>query len=274
MTGQKWQCRIAPSLGGGFAGNPYDCWGVKEYKDENAPTVFMGLYSLKDFMVLNNHKGRRAVFFCGSDIRHLRDGYWLDDKGEIRIPPTPIARWINDNCESWCENDIEQSALRSLGIESKICPSFLGDVNKFYASFKPGNKAYSSVSGDDFKLYGWDRIEEIAAQNPDLEIHLFGNIKEWKTDNSNVKVHGRVSQERFDKETREMQGALRLVEFEGFSEIVAKSLLWGQYPVSAIKYPHTLNISEIRDILGKKQPNLEGRKWVLDNVNKFPWNTK
>ena len=55
-------------------------------------------------------------------------------------------------------------------------------------------------------------------------------------------MHGRVAQEVMNEEIKEMQGALRLTEMDGFSEILAKSILWGQWPVSLIKYSHILNI--------------------------------
>ena len=74
------------------------------------------------------------------------------------------------------EQTVDDAAV---DIESQVCPSFLGDVNKFEVSFKPGNKVYTSVSGNDFKLYGWDKIPKLALENPAIEFHLYGNSKQW-----------------------------------------------------------------------------------------------
>ncbi len=76
-----------------------------------------------------------------------------------------------------------------------------------------------------------------------------------------------------------MQAGLRPLEFDGFSEITAKSILWGHQTISRIAYPHvdsyTTNdqlITLINDIKNKRLPNLAAREWLIKNVNQFPWN--
>lgn len=258
---KQWYHRWAPSLGGGFAGTPEEVWGTKPYGPEhiNEPTVFCGLYGVKDFMALHNHKGRRAVWWAGSDIRHFVNGYWLDDTGKIRLDPKPLAKWLSKYAEHWVENKVEHDALKRFGINSKIAPSFLGDINKFHATsnWREG-EYYSSVSGNDFKLYGWDKINVFAKKMPNWKFYLYGNTKPWKGP-KNVIVRGRVTQEEMNHEIISMTGAIRMTEFEGFSEILAKSILWGQKPISKIPYP----------FLGAKDP----RKELLKIVNKYPWST-
>ena len=267
------QYRWAPSLGQ-FEESPEKVWGVVPYDpDSLEPCVFCGVYGLADFYALWRYKGKRYVWWGGSDIRHLNDGYWLSNDNSIRLPPRPLARWININCENWVENEAEYKALHRLGIESNIAPSFLGDVGKFEVSFTQGNKVYSSVSGDDFELYKWNDIDALAKKHPEIEFHLYGNSVPWKTKNKNVIVHGRVPKEQFNEETSKMQGAIRLIPLDGFSEIIAKSVLVGQYPVSLISYPHTLSVSELGDIVKKKEPNYDGRNYYLRNLNKYPWSS-
>src|SRR3990172_7358390 len=116
---QKWQCRIAPSLGKGFAGTPNDVWGTKEYVNDTDPTVFFGLYGLPDFYALWRHKGKKVVLWAGSDISHLRNGYWLDEKGETRVGPHAFVDWISQNCDSYCENEVEQELLLKIGIRCR-----------------------------------------------------------------------------------------------------------------------------------------------------------
>ena len=268
----RWQCRVAPSLGAGFAGTPESAWGVREWMggyDMESPCIFFGLYGLPDFFHLWRHRGRKAILWAGTDIRHFVDGYWLDDKGEIRLPVVGMNTWINENCESYVENEVEQEMLWNFGIKAKVVPSFLGDIDDYEVSFEPNKKFYSSVSGDDWETYGWDRLDEIARQNPDCEFLLYGNTTPWKTQEDNVFPRGRVSQEQMDEETSKTQGAIRLTKFDGFSEILAKSILWGQHPVSPfIAYPHI--DTEIKE---HTEPNLEGRDYYRKNLNQYPWNS-
>lgn len=255
---QKVKYRWATSLGGGFEGTPEEVWGVEPYNpetDKDKPCAFCGLYGLKDFMALNSHKGKKWIWWAGSDIRHFVKGYWIDDKGKIRVNPKPFAEWIQKNCESWVENKAEADLLKRYEIKAKICPSFLGDVSKF----KPQkeiikNSYYSSVSGNDFKLYGWDKINKIAKQNPQNTYYLYGNTIPWKAP-KNVIVKGRIDREVMNEEIKGMTGAIRMIEVEGCSEIIVKSVLWGQKPISLIKYPF-----------------LKSRESLLKIINRYPWN--
>jgi len=272
--------RWSPSLGGGFEGTPEKVWGVKKYnpkKHIDEPVVFCGLYSLKDFMVLNGHKGKKWIWWCGSDIRHFVNGYWLDEKGESKIDPNTLAEWINKTCESWVENSVEAETLKGVGIESNICPSFLGDTNDFKVSFKQGNKVYLSCSGDDHLLYKWDLIEEIANEVPEITFYLYGSDN-WKTRHRNVIIRGRIDKRLMNKEISEMQAGLRPLEFEGASEIVVKSLFQGQHTISRIKYPFVNSyetkeelIKLLKELPNKKEPNLRAREWFLSNLNLYPW---
>lgn len=277
---EKWQCRVAPSLGD-LEDTPENIWGTSELPSlrEDKACVFFGLYGFPDFYTLWSHNGRKAILWCGSDITNFINGYWLDKKGKIRLDPKPLAKWININCESYVENEVEYAALLEAGIVSKIVPSFLGNVEDFPLSYKPNKvvRLYTSVSGNDFKLYGWDKIYNLARDNPKVEFHLYGNTIPFPVpDNlfSNILVRGRVSKEEMKEETKEMTGALRLTEFDGFSEIIAKSLLWGQWPVSTIRYPNTVSVGGI-DLIGMaRTQNKKGREWLLSVLNKYPWNQK
>ena len=273
MQTSNWQCRVANSLGNGFAGTVEDAWGTLPYTDDTAPTCFFGLYGLPDFYALWRHKGRKAILWAGSDIRHFKDGYWLDEVGDIRLNPTALADWINRNCENYVENGVEQKALRNMGILSKVVPSFLGNVDDYSVNYEWSDrpKVYASVSGDDFKLYKWDKIEELAVANPEVAFHLYGNTQPWSSFCKNITVHGRVPQEQMNSEIKDMQGGLRLLDHDGFSEVIAKSLLWGQYPISTIPYHGCLSVDQIATLKDKTEPNHKGREWLLSVVNKYPW---
>src|SRR3990167_2251712 len=264
------QARIAPSLGA-LEGTHNEVWGTTEYISDIEPTVFMGLYGMNDFYAVWRHKGPKYILWCGSDIRHFINGYWLDDEGKIKVSSYAFAAWIKHNCESWVENQVEYDALARLGIESQICPSFMGNVDDYKIEYKESDKTryYASVSGDDFGLYKWQHINMLAAQNRQAEFHLYGNTKPWKAQTDNVIVHGRIPKEQMNEEIKHMTGGLRLLEFDGFSEVLAKSILWGQWPVSAIKYPH---MSDKILHHSPRHPNYDGREHYIKTLNKFPWN--
>lgn len=270
-------CRWAPSLGE-LEGPHQKVWGTETYhesmQNDFKPTVFFGLYGMNDFYALWRHKGHKWILWAGSDIRHFENGYWLDEKGEIRIDNKGLSQWINANCESWVENTVEQEALRKCGIESQVCPSFLGDVTEYEQSYQWSDKpkVYASVSGDDFYLYRWDNIEQIAKLNPRIEFHLYGNKGKWESKQKNVIVHGRVPKEQMNNEIKHMQGGLRLLKFDGFSEVLAKSVLWGQWPISAIPYPHMLGVDELERLHAKHHANTEGREHYRKSLNNYPWN--
>lgn len=285
MTTQisKWQCRWSPTLGA-LEDTHQKIWGTDDYTDKERSTVFFGCYGLPDFMAIKQHKGERHILWAGTDILHLGKGYWLDEKGEIRLVPQPLCQWINKYCVNWCENEVEAQELMRCGIYAKIQPSYLGDIDEMQVSFKPGNKVYASVSGDNFEQYGWYKIPKLAKDNPDIEFHLYGNVAQpfmsgppekfgiYPPDPENIFIHGRVPKEQMNDEIAEMQGGLRMTEFDGFSEITAKSILMGQWPISLIEYPHVLKPNQISEILNKKEPNIEGRDYYRKNVNKYPWN--
>jgi hypothetical protein len=271
----EWRLRISPTLGEGFAGTPYEAWNIKKYDPEidgNKNLCIMGCYGLPDLYSIWKHKGKKYILWCGSDIRHFTNGYWLDSKGYTRANPDRLAGWIDTQCESYVENTVERDALLRFGIRSKVIPSFLGDIKKFKLSYKYSTKpkVYTSVSGDDFDLYGWHEIGTLAKNNPKVTFYLYGNKKEWYSNLKNVIVRGRVSQEVFDEETSKMQGALRLTRFDGASEILIKSILWGQYPISPhIEYPYMM-----KDFKFKKNPNIKGRNYYKKMLNRYPWNEK
>lgn len=268
----KWQCKISPTLGD-LEKPQNEIWGTVDYKNDTDPTVFMGVYGLPDLYTLWRHKGQKAILWCGTDIIHLKNGYWLEDKGGIRLGYQPIADWINKYCDNYCENEAEENALLKLGIEPTVIPSFIGNIDDYEISYRQSDrpKVYASVSGDNFEQYGWDRIEKLAVLFPEIEFNLYGNEKEWETERDNVIVHGRIPKEQMNKEIKEMQGGLRMLEFDGFSEILAKSILWGQYPISLIDYPHILKPKELEFLKDKKEPNIEGREHYRKILNQYPW---
>ena len=283
MKNKQWYCRWSPTLGE-LESTHKKVWGTKTYnpkKHSELPTVFFGVYGLPDFFALWRHKGEKAILWCGTDIQHLNHNYWLEDGGAIVLHNGGMREWINKYCTSYVENVAEQNLLAEMGIDSKIVPSFLGDVNKFKITYEHAERplVYSSVSGDNFEQYGWDVIERVASKC-NVDFHLYGNKAEWITTNPNVFVHGRVPKEQMNEEIEKMQCGLRPLEFDGFSEVLAKAILSGQYAISRIPYPDLtlsytnddeliLQLNKLQDL---KLPNYTSREILIREVNKYPWN--
>ncbi len=280
-TSNHWKCRTAPSLGGGFDGTPESAWGTPVYDpviDQESSVVFFGLYGLPDFFALWRHKGPKAILWAGSDIIHFTNGYWLDLEGSIRLSRKPLATWITANCKSFVENVAEYCMLKDVGIDAEIVPSFLGNIEKYDLSYRPATrpKVYISSGKDRQKEYGFDIIEEIA-DKCNVDFYLYG--ADWETKHENVIVRGRVPIEEMNAEIKEMQCGLRLNIMDGFSEILAKSILWGQYPISAIAYPFIDTffskeglITLLNGLYLKTEPNTVARDKYRENINKYPWN--
>lgn len=293
------QCRIAPSLGA-LEGHPNDVWGTTDYTKQDEAAVFFGLYGLPDFYALWRHKGKKYILWAGSDILHFRKGYWLDDTGEIYLgfmgdrkdKPYALAAWLNRYCENWVENEGEAWQLKDCGIRvDGIVPSFMGKISEYKSTFVPGNKVYLSASEERQTEYGWGIVQQIACSLPEIEFHLYGAT--WKQQPlENVIVHGRIPKEQMNKEIKKMQCGLRLNKHDGFSEITAKSILWGQYPITYLYHPYIeqyidhncgqpycargLNrlIKLLHQLPKKKTANKNGRNYYLKHLNRFSWNTK
>lgn len=269
-------CRVAPSLGA-LEGTHQEVWGTEDYvysKHKNEPTVFFGMYDLRDYLALWRHKGKKWILWAGSDLRNLEAGFIFND-GKLKwLSKILRGNWwvlpILRKAEHWVESSWEKDTLQKLGFHSKVQPSFMGNVKDYEISFTPGNKVYLSASEGRQEEYGWWRIERVADSYPELEFHLYG--AEWFSAHPNVICHGRVPKEQMNEEIKHMQCGLRLNLTDGFSEVTAKSILWGQYPMTVIPFPMIESAKNLMDITEKKEPNIVARNYYLKRLNAYPWN--
>ena len=286
---RRWFCNWASSLGE-LEGTAEDTWGTlkyeyKKHKYENL--IQFGAYDARDYFTLWRHKGRKAILWAGSDILNLKNNFLLND-GKLKIVskifgcfPNFLDRWLSKNAEHWVENTIEQKALADLGIKANVCPSFMGDVSKFQVSYLPEvqpNAYLSSSEGRQIE-YGFGVIENIAGWLPNIWFHLYG--ADWKTRHKNVIIHGRVPKEKMNEDIKRYQIGLRLNEFDGFSEVLAKAVLMGQYAIGKVQHPLIPSyeteldlIDQLNDLSHRVEPNLEAREYYIKHLNKFPWVSK
>lgn len=219
------------------------------------PTIFFGLYTPMDYLRFIFHLGKKTVFWSGSDIHTLNTSWF---KNLI----------VNAKADHYCENAIEFNALMREGILAQIHPMFFGDPEDFPISFVPSlgrvRVFLCAHEGREFE-YGVDVVERIAPRLKGYTFHIFG-VK--GTTHDNVQYMGHVDEVSFNAVIMLCHAGLRLNAFDGFSEVTAKSILMGQYPITTISYPHIDQVVDEKTLIDKllmlelkKEPNYQAREY-------------
>jgi hypothetical protein len=120
-------------------------YGWRTYYDSLAPLVFLGMYRDRDFEVFQNHKGKKAVIYCGSDAMNIPDA-WLKHLRKSDV-------------------NISKSAFITKSLQSKRIKSVYYPVNatipRQWTNVPSGNKLYWYYSENCPDVYGGDLIESI-----------------------------------------------------------------------------------------------------------------
>ena len=246
-------------------------WGVEEWQGPDDPDkdlIFFGLYFQEDYNTYEDFDGNRFMFWCGSDIlRTSQIKHWLD---------------VVKKCSAkhYCETEIEAKNLFKIGIKAEIIPSFLGDVKQYPLSFSPplqgeNWKIWLCAHQDREEEYGVNEAKALTTIFNNVEIHIYG-VK--GIDEKNVYYHGLVEEEKLDKEIRGYHCGFRANKHDGVSEVIIKSLLLGQYPISRLPYEDVWQYETPTDLTmcvqalqEQTQPNYRPRiKW-MKKINQFPW---
>jgi len=198
-----------------------------DYK-RNRNVIFLGMYHWVDYLKFLWCEGKKAIFWCGSDILNLEKF-----PNKLVVPlMIPLFR----QCVNFVETAVERAKLAEYGISSELLPLFFGDIEKY----KPIDKEpvelrdlWICIRQGREKEYGLDLVKLLAFMFPMCRFHIYG-IEKRKNFPENVIFHSWVREDLMDKEIRNYDGALRLNLFDGFSEVEAKALLLGQ-PVFNLK---------------------------------------
>lgn len=234
------------------------------FKTISQLTIFFGCYHIGDYVRLLFHRGGRIIFWCGSDILQLEKSLWRYVIRKIK------SRHI-------CENRVEQGVLERMGIYAEIHPMIFEPPEDIPISFIPSERPHVYVTCHDGsqEAYGVNYLEGIATSVPDVTFHIYGVEGE---SHDNVVFHGQIKNEVFNREIRHYQGALRLNSHDGFSEILAKSVLMGQYPISFIFYPEidfapdsVRLIRCLNNLKHKKKPNHQAAKYWSEKLEESLW---
>lgn len=233
-------------------------WGLR---DLFSPVIFFGMYNVVDYLRFVIHQGSKTVFWCGSDILNLeKRPWWQDVFSELE------ARHI-------CENAMEESALFHMDIDAEIHPMIFEEIHlEPYFMTSPTPHVYLCAHPGSLKEYGVDTVLRIHRRCPEVTFHIYGVDGESQ---ENVIFHGKIPNEQFNEEIRSYQGALRLNEFDGFSEVLAKSVLLGQYPISRIPYQYIETFSSDDELVkklcqlkSKMKENYTASNWWKFRLNK------
>ena len=225
------------------------------------------MYHWKDYLRFVYHLGKRYVFWCGSDILNLNKwNNW-------------IFRFYK--ARHYCENEVEYLRLIANGIVSEVKPLFLGNIENFPISYKQFDRpqVWLCMHPGREEEYGLNIIFEIAPLLPEITFNIYGLSydkipeKYKQIRRPNIVNHGIVPEEQFNEEIKEYQCGLRLNSFDGFSEVVAKSILLGQYPISRIPHSYIDNFKTQDDLIFllkqlkyKKEPNIDVRNHWLNKL--------
>lgn len=250
---ETWQCvRVSSSLGN-WKQKILNRTNLPEYRflrDYKKSVAFFGLYHPIDWFRFLLHRGRKKIVWCGSDI--LQVGWFF--KILQKIPAEHL-------CESLPEWGVLTLMLQRKDIEMR--PLLFNDPDKYKICFKPSEtpQVFMNINNNAEIESGLPVIQEIAPVVPEVTFHIYGRVKS-QSGLPNIVYHGLIPEEQFDEEIKNYQASVRLHYFDGFSENTAKSILMGQYPITAIPYPsisHADNESELiyhlRELKYRKQPN-------------------
>lgn len=249
-------------------------WKLQEWQgidDQDKDVLFFGLYTMHDYDAWwYSDLKKRRVFWCGSDIINT-----LGNKEfQRRLKLYPDA-------EHYCETKEEYDNLKTIGIEARIIPSFLEDIDSFPVKYEPSDTPHIWMCAHPAREeeYGVDIAYRMAKKFPDYTFHIYG-IYEWLQEEKpkNVIFHGQVPGEQLNQEIRQYQGSLRGNVHEGFSEVPIKTILVGGYPMTRMKFDKMWNFQtdeeleeHLKRLKGLKDWNKEGYRHWRNKLNKFPW---
>ena len=244
-------------------------FGFQKYdpaKDRYRPVLFSGLYHPGDYTAFEYHLGRKAIFWHGTDVQILAQNSeyqnLIKKSGRIRHA---------------CQTKQLQKELKKLGIQSKVRPTFFGDIKDYPVSYKHKDKpeVYLSMHPGREKEYGLDIIERIAPQVPNIKFHIYGINR---TNTKNIIFHGQIPEEQMDKEIKNYQSCLRLNKHDGLSQCVIKSILLGQWPITKIPYELISNapteehlIIQLNQLRYIPKSRTTARDYYLPKLSNFDW---
>ena len=199
----------------------------EKYNNELDEPCLFWLYFAEDYEYLLAHKGKRYVFWHGSDVMRLQYHKEL----------WQYLRELQHGITHVCHNSLLREELAQIGIHALVRPTFWGDISKYPETYEYSDKPeiyISSTAEREFE-YGEGYVIALSKVFADCRFHVYGTDGE---ETENLIYHGRIPEAVMDEETKDMQIFLRMNRHDGMSQALMKALFRGQYIVSRIKYDH------------------------------------
>jgi len=122
----------------------HQIYQLDDYNNTEEPCVFFGCYRYEDVQLINNHRGKRYIFWTGQDI--LNDAFFINDADHITAHPK-----------------VYNLLIKRFGTAQLVKPStFLNEIKaqelgkKIYA-YCPGNMIYhGSKVIDELRRAGYE----------------------------------------------------------------------------------------------------------------------
>jgi len=214
--------------------------------DPRKNVIFFGMYHWIDYLKFLWCRGKKIIYWGGSDILNLE-----------KFP----NRWMTlifRNYLNIVETPQEKVKLTMLGIENAVVISlFWGDVEKY----KGGRnlllkevQCWTCIRPGSEEKYGINLIEFLAYCFPDYKFHIYGLGEDYalryEKYPKNIIFHGNVPEEVMDREIANYDVAIRLVDFDGLSEVKAKGMLLDQ---TVLELPYLLTMHLLKVGEAKKK---------------------
>lgn len=218
---------------------------LSTYRDSAEPLLFIGMYRQKDFDLFCQHKGEKAVVYCGSDALDL-----------------PIE-WVEELSQhtNYSISNFTKESLLSKGIDSHYYP--INATNKKDWKVAPmGDSIYWYYSPSCPDIYGGEYIEEI----------------EKRTGLNVIKAHLKSYSK---KELQDIYSKcfinLRLTKHDGCPNTNLQMGLVGRPSIYNGDLPHSIKWSNIGDIClsimevyeNRHKPNIHIANDFINFVSKY-----
>jgi len=228
-------------------------FGFEDYTDVSQPTLFFGLYRHNDFRVLEGHKGKKIVWFAGTDSLMALDSF---RKGNL-----DIDRYFKNTVviaeSKWIGHD-----LYEMGINYRMISLFIDDLYKWKA--EPLGDSIYWYSAKNSK-YGKKYLSAVRKAFPDIEII--------------TPDQGTVPHDEMAEVYKKCFVGVRPVEHDGMSQTVGEMGLMGRYSIYNGDGPFSVPYEDVEGIIQAIKGLREGynpkliskrtRGWFIENEAKW-----
>lgn len=240
-------------------------WKVKRFtqtlKDFNIIHFISGYQRVK-FMIWLHFVGKKIVnHWIGTDVSRAINDFESNLLARItnHIIDIQLSEWLPSTKE-----------LKKAGIKASFLPIIPQIDENAPITYKSGVLIY--IPEDRVNFHHGHKILELAKAFPNTKFQVVDNKGDGLPALPNIHYHGWV--EDMEKIWSNISILIRFPKHDGLSFMVLEALTHGKWVIWNQSMPYCSYVKKISDIsyelkslLDKKSPNLEGRKFVLTKFN-------